>query len=68
MQRRFFSVLAIALWMGLAAYGQSLGDVARANREKQPQANPSAKQPAVITNDDLDPLGKRDPYLRESIV
>ena len=57
MPRRFFSVLAIALLMGLAAYGQSLADVARANREKQPQANPVAKQPAVITNDDLDPQG-----------
>ena len=63
MQRRFFSVLAIALSIGLAAYGQSLGDVARANREKQPQANPSAKQPVVVTNDDLgkDPEGNAPP-------
>lgn len=36
------------------ATGQSLGDVARANREKQNQANPSATQPAVITTDDLE--------------
>lgn len=63
MQRRFFSVLAIALLMGLAAYGQSLGDVARANREKQPPADPSAKQPVVVTNDDLgkDPQGSAPP-------
>jgi hypothetical protein len=53
MQRRFLRVLAIALLLELAAYGQSLGDIARENREKQNPGAGSTKQPAVITNDDL---------------
>jgi len=31
----FLKILAIALLMDLAAYGQSLGDVARENRDKK---------------------------------
>jgi len=54
MLRRFLSLLASALLMALAAYGQSLGDVARANHEKQNPGNESVKQPVVITNDDLE--------------
>src|SRR5260370_14988401 len=59
MRGSFLRVLGIALLMDLAAYGQSLGDIARENREKQNPVNGSRKQPAVITNDDLgkDPQG-----------
>jgi hypothetical protein len=53
MQRRFLQIIAIALWMNLAAHGQSLGDIARANREKQNSANVPTNLPAVITTDDL---------------
>jgi hypothetical protein len=53
MQRIFLKVLAIALLTNLAAYGQSLGDIARENREKQNAANASVPPPAVITNKDL---------------
>ena len=55
MPHKFLLVLAIALGMNVAAHGQSLGDIARANREKQTAANPAATQPAVITSDDLEP-------------
>jgi hypothetical protein len=54
MSHKFLFVLAIALGVNLA-HGQSLGDIARANREKQTAANPTANQPAVITSDDLEP-------------
>src|SRR5450755_2038082 len=53
MSRRFLFVLAIALGVN-AAHGQSLGDIARANREKQNSATPAANQLAVITSDDLE--------------
>jgi hypothetical protein len=53
MRRIFLKVLAIALLLDLAAYGQSLGDIARENREKQGVENKSRPQPAVITNKDL---------------
>lgn len=53
MQRMFLKVLAIALFANLAAYGQSLGDVARENREKQNAAEASGTKPKVITNQDL---------------
>jgi len=39
--------------MGLAAHGQSLADIARANRDKQ---NVAATPPTVITNDDIEAL------------
>jgi hypothetical protein len=48
--------IALALLISTAAYGQSLGDVARENREekeKQKAASASAPQPRVITNKDL---------------
>lgn len=45
---------AVVFFTGPAASGQSLGDIARANRDKQNQANASAPQPAVITTDDLE--------------
>ncbi len=56
MRRTILATLAIALLLSLTAYGQSLGDVARANREKQQKAtteDPSTTPPKVITNADL---------------
>ena len=53
MPHKVLLVLAIALGVNLAR-GQSLGDIARANREKQNSATPAANQPAVITSDDLE--------------
>ena len=61
MRRIFSTILAIALLMISAAYGQSLGDIARANREKQNAENASAAQPRVITNANL----PKDPELNE---
>jgi predicted RNase H-like nuclease (RuvC/YqgF family) len=63
MQRVFLKISAIALLMSSAAYGQSLGDIARANREKQNAENPSAAQPRVITNANLpkDPDANQEP-------
>jgi predicted RNase H-like nuclease (RuvC/YqgF family) len=52
MQRMFLKIAAIALLINSAAYGQSLGDVARENREKKTE-DASAAQPKVITNADL---------------
>ena len=50
-----FDVVAIALLMGPMAFGQSLGDIARENREKQSaeDASSSSVKPKVITNKDL---------------
>ena len=54
MHRMFKKILAIALFMSAAAYGQSLGDIARENREKQNAADQSSTpKPKVITNKDL---------------
>lgn len=55
-----FSFPALFL-TGTLASGQSLGDIARANREKQNQANPSATPPAVITTDDLESGSSKSP-------
>src|SRR6267143_2909087 len=52
MKRMFLKICAITLLMHLAAYGQSLGDIARENREKKSEAA-SAVQPKVITNANL---------------
>jgi hypothetical protein len=56
MQRRVLRNLAIAvalvLLTGAFAYGQSLGDIARDNREKKAESA-SAAQAKVITNKDL---------------
>ena len=49
MRRIFLTIFAIALLVSSAAYGQSLGDVARENRGKKTE-NASAAQPKVITN------------------
>jgi hypothetical protein len=58
--------LALLLLTSLAAYGQSLGDVARENREKKAAA-PSSAPPKVITNADLpkDPDGDAGPSAGE---
>jgi len=53
MRRMCWKMLTIALLMTLTAYGQSLGDVARENREKQDAENAAGAQPKVITNKDL---------------
>ena len=55
MPHKFLLVLAVGLGMSVSAHGQSLGDIARSNREKQGAASPAANLPAVITNDDLEP-------------
>ncbi len=64
-RRMFLNVVAIALLMGSAAFGQSLGDIARENREKQNAEDTSAQtpKPKVITNKDLpkDPDGDVTP-------
>jgi predicted RNase H-like nuclease (RuvC/YqgF family) len=68
MQRIFLKVLAIVLLMSSAAYGQSLGDIARENREKQNAENASAAQPKVITNANLpkDPDANQEPAEAQS--
>ena len=68
MQRVFLKISGIALLMSSAAYGQSLGDIARANREKQNAENTSAAQPRVITNTDLpkDPDANQEPAEAQS--
>jgi hypothetical protein len=53
MQRLFLKTISIALLMGSAAYGQSLGEIARENRAKQQQTTDPAEQPKVITNANL---------------
>jgi hypothetical protein len=52
--RRIFLTLALAFLMYSAGHGQSLGEVARENRDRQnvDDASPAAKQ-KVITNKDL---------------
>ncbi len=54
MRRIVLNVLSIALVTGSVAYGQSLGDVAKENREKQKaKAAAATAKPKVITNEDL---------------
>ena len=53
MQPMLLKILAIAMLMGPVAYGQSLGDIARENREKQNAEDASAAKPRVITNANL---------------
>jgi hypothetical protein len=61
MRRMVFKILAIALLMNAVALAQSLGDVARENREKKAQ-DASSATPKVITNKDLpkDPDANQD--------
>jgi len=54
MHRIVLKVLSIALLMSSVAYAQSLGDVAKENREKQKaKAAAATAKPKVITNEDL---------------
>jgi hypothetical protein len=46
-------ISSVGLLTSLSSYGQSLGDIARANREKQQAEDASAVPPKVITNADL---------------
>ena len=68
MRRIFWTISTIALLMSSAAYGQSLGDIARENREKQIAENASATQPKVITNANLpkDPDADQKPAEAQS--
>ena len=65
--RRMFLKMTIALLMSSAVYGQSLGDVARENREKKAE-EASTAQPNVITNTDLrkDPDANQEPPERQA--
>ena len=67
MRRIFLTIFAIALLVSSAAYGQSLGDIARENREKKTD-DASAAQPKVITNADLpkDPDANQEPAEAQS--
>jgi hypothetical protein len=50
----FLKIMAIALLMTPSVYGQSLGEVARQNREKQKAKDASSTaKPKVITNESL---------------
>jgi hypothetical protein len=50
----FLKIVAIALLMSPAVYGQSLGEIARQNREKQKAKDASSTaKPEVITNENL---------------
>ena len=64
---RHIVVLAALSLSGAAAFGQSLGDVARQNQKKK-AADPSAPAPKVITNADLpkDPDGYTPPPASEN--
>jgi predicted RNase H-like nuclease (RuvC/YqgF family) len=54
MRRIALTILPITLLMVSAAYGQSLGEVARQNREKQKTRDESSTaKPKVITNENL---------------
>lgn len=59
MRRIFWTFVTIATLMTSAALGQSLGDAARANREKQQEEQASGTQPRMFTNADVpaDPPG-----------
>jgi len=53
MRRIARTILPVILLMSSSVYGQSLGDVARQNREKQKAKDASAAKPKVITNETL---------------
>ena len=67
MQRIFLKIMTIALLMNPSAYGQSLGDVARENREKQKAKDASSTtKPKIIANEDLSRNPDADAGQRES--
>jgi hypothetical protein len=53
MQRKFLKIFTVVLLTSLAAYGQSLADIARQYKEKQDAQQTSGVKPKVITNQDL---------------
>src|SRR5271157_454431 len=56
MQRMFWKISVVALAIVSSVHGQSLGDIARDNREKQAAEDASSlstAKPRVITNKDL---------------
>jgi acetyl-CoA carboxylase beta subunit len=60
-------ILPIVLLMSAVVYGQSLGDVARENREKQKARDASSNtKPKVITNENLPKNPDGDAGTRES--
>lgn len=68
MQRIFLKILAGGLLLNFAAYAQqSLGDIARENRDKQAAEQASGVQPRVITNKDL-PQGSDLPSVDPSTL
>jgi predicted RNase H-like nuclease (RuvC/YqgF family) len=64
MRRTILGILAVGLLMNVAAYAQSLADIARENREKQASQDPSSTKPKVITNQDLGEGPEGKPELR----
>ncbi|MGD0414205.1 MAG: hypothetical protein ABSA80_02515 [Terriglobales bacterium] len=67
MRRIALKILPIVLLMTAAVYGQSLGDVARENREKQKAKGASSTtRPKVITNENLPKNPDLDAGPRES--
>jgi hypothetical protein len=67
MRRIALKILPIALLVSAAVYGQSLGDVARENREKQKAKDASSTtKPKVITNENLPKNPDADAGPRES--
>jgi hypothetical protein len=62
---RIAAVIGLVLLIVAGSYGQSLGDVARAQRQKQANDAPAARK--VITNEDLpeDPEESTSPRARE---
>lgn len=65
MQRIFLKMLATALVIGSACYAQSLGDVARANRERTAE-DAAIAPPIVITTADLPPNTHKSPEPSDS--
>src|SRR5580704_7773305 len=65
-QRTFLKILAAGLILNLAAYAQSLADIARQSKEKQAAQDASAAKPKVITNADLGEGPEGKPELRNT--
>jgi len=65
MQRIFMKMLAVALLVNSVCYGQSLGDVARANRERTAE-DVAIAPPTVITTADFPPNTHMNPEPRDT--
>ena len=55
MQRMFLKILAAVLLMNLAAYAQSLGEIARQYKEKLAAEEAAGNGPKTYTNQDIPP-------------